>query len=307
MVSRTDRLRPAFNLVELIVVIAILALLAAITIAGVQSVRTTMARTDCQSRMRQLAVAAQNHYAAHGHFPPGVDYPFSTSARQTEINHAGLSWQSSLLPFVEQDALWRAAWSAHKEVPSGNSPAHDAVAGHSLTAFRCPIDGRPIGRFPPGVADEQPAWGLTNYLGVAGTDLHADDGVLHPNFKPSVGRITDGTSSTVMIGERPTGPDGYGNAWYSGWGTLRYFKGQLLPVDDEWANAPPDRGSCPRVTVFQSGRADDPCHQRHFWSLHPGGANFAFCDGSVKFLRYSAADILPALATRAGGEVVEAP
>jgi prepilin-type processing-associated H-X9-DG protein len=45
----------------------------------------------------------------------------------------------------------------------------------------------------------------------------------------------------------------------------------------------------------------------HFWSLHSGGANFAFADGSVRFLRYEAAAIMPALATRAGGEVVVLP
>ena len=52
---------------------------------------------------------------------------------------------------------------------------------------------------------------------------------------------------------------------------------------------------------------DDPCGVFHFWSPHPGGANFAFCDGSVRFLPYSADTILPALATRAGGEVVTLP
>lgn len=45
----------------------------------------------------------------------------------------------------------------------------------------------------------------------------------------------------------------------------------------------------------------------HFWSLHSGGANFAFADGSVRFLRYSAEPIMPALATRAGGEAVSLP
>jgi prepilin-type processing-associated H-X9-DG protein len=45
----------------------------------------------------------------------------------------------------------------------------------------------------------------------------------------------------------------------------------------------------------------------HYWSLHPGGAHFAMCDGSVHFLSYSADKILPALATRAGGEAVEMP
>jgi prepilin-type processing-associated H-X9-DG protein len=52
---------------------------------------------------------------------------------------------------------------------------------------------------------------------------------------------------------------------------------------------------------------DDPCGMFHFWSPHPGGANFAFCDGSVRFLAYSADRIMPALATRAGGEAVSVP
>ena len=51
----------------------------------------------------------------------------------------------------------------------------------------------------------------------------------------------------------------------------------------------------------------DPCDSLHFWSPHPGGANFAFADGSVRFLSYSADTILPALATRAGGETVVLP
>jgi prepilin-type processing-associated H-X9-DG protein len=58
---------------------------------------------------------------------------------------------------------------------------------------------------------------------------------------------------------------------------------------------------------FRPSRFDDPCGMFHFWSPHPGGANFAFCDGSVRFLAYSANDVLPALATRAGGEPVAVP
>ena len=66
-------------------------------------------------------------------------------------------------------------------------------------------------------------------------------------------------------------------------------------------------GACQLVSVFEAGKHDSPCHQNHFWSLHSGGANFAFADESVRFLRYSAASVLPALATKAGGETVAVP
>jgi prepilin-type processing-associated H-X9-DG protein len=297
--------RRAITLIELLVVVTILALLIGLLLAGVQSARVAATRADCQNRLRQLGLAAHNHHATHRQFPPGVGYPFSTNSIETERSHAGVSWQTSLLPSLEQEAVWRQAWAAHSAHPSGNSTAHEAVAAQSFPAFRCPTDGRPLGRYSyePAASQELP-WGLTNYLGVAGTGLKKDDGVFHPNLRVSTSDIIDGTSNTLMIGERPTGPHGYGSSWYSGWGTFRYYKGQLLAIDLEWANIPVERTVCPDRTVFQAGKYDDPCHHFHYWSLHPGGANFAFADGSVKFLRYSAADILPALATRAGGEVV---
>jgi prepilin-type processing-associated H-X9-DG protein len=75
----------------------------------------------------------------------------------------------------------------------------------------------------------------------------------------------------------------------------------LLPIV---SGSPCGPGNYPFVAA--SG-VNDPCGKFHFWSLHSGGANFAFADGSVRFLRYSANDIMPALATRAGGEVVAVP
>jgi len=293
-------------LVELIVLIGIVAVLAGLLLAGVQSVRSAMARADCQNRMRQLALAAHNHHTTHRHFPAGVAYPFSKSPGDIEDRHAGLSWQTTLLPHLEQDSLWRQAWDAHRDEPSGESVAHRAVSAHSIAAFRCPTDSRLLGRYDyePAASQAHP-WGLTNYLGVCGLGVRMSNGVLPAGRAVSGSEITDGTSTTVMIGERPTGPHGYGSSWYSGWGTFRYFDGQLMPVDEEWANSPVERTRCetPR-SVFQPGKYDDPCHHHHFWSLHPGGANFAFADGSVKFLSYSAVSVLPALATRAGGEVV---
>ena len=64
-------------------------------------------------------------------------------------------------------------------------------------------------------------------------------------------------------------------------------------------------GSCaPGFYDFAPGRSGDPCDLFHFWSAHSGGANFAFCDGTVRFLRYEGAAIMPALASRNGGESV---
>ena len=67
------------------------------------------------------------------------------------------------------------------------------------------------------------------------------------------------------------------------------------------------RACPPGPYTFVRGDLKNPCDTFHYWSLHPGGANFAFADGSVRFLSYSADAILPALSTRAGGESVVIP
>ena len=69
-------------------------------------------------------------------------------------------------------------------------------------------------------------------------------------------------------------------------------------------NASPFTSQCPVGPYhFQPGKRDEMCDTFRFWSLHSGGANFLLCDGSVKFFTYNADALLPALATRAGGEV----
>jgi prepilin-type processing-associated H-X9-DG protein len=80
---------------------------------------------------------------------------------------------------------------------------------------------------------------------------------------------------------------------------LAVHKSASSPFDVECANTQSSR--------YFYGRIDNPCDRFHYWSLHPGGANFIFADGSVRFLAYTADPILGALATRAGGEVVTVP
>jgi prepilin-type processing-associated H-X9-DG protein len=153
---------------------------------------------------------------------------------------------------------------------------------------------------------------LTCYLGIAGNRASegltgiGDTGVL--NLKPvgtyiSLPRISDGTSNTLMFGERPPMPQGgvYGRAY------LMDYQSHIWAQVQSTADNPPYAG-CTFPMYFQDGNINNNCDANHMWSLHTGGANFALCDGSVKFTQYAAGPtIIPAMSTRSGGEVFNAP
>jgi prepilin-type processing-associated H-X9-DG protein len=297
----TQDQRTGISLLEILVTIAIIGLLVGITIPAVQRVRETAARSACQANLRQLALATHLYADSKGVLPKGCDYPFLITPRDLD-RQCGISWQTSILPFLEQASLWQTALAANQNDPAGVSEAHDAVRERWLSVMICPSDGRQIGG-RVGI----PWWGLTSYRGVAGTRHAAEDGCFHQNNTVRFAHIQDGSSSTLLIGERPSGPQGRYGGWYAGWGSSVCHTAQLLPVGrDAWL--PSDSRNCPPATAaFRAGRMDDICDVNHFWSPHSGGANFAFADGSVRFLRYSADPIMPALASRAGGEAVAVP
>jgi prepilin-type N-terminal cleavage/methylation domain-containing protein/prepilin-type processing-associated H-X9-DG protein len=287
--------RGAFTLLELLVVLAILALLVALTLAAIQRARGAAARMACQNNLRQLALGVHGYADAHQQFPAGCD------KRPGSLPQGGgrvpVSWLTVILPFVEQEALWRDVLEAFRNDPSGESSEHARIQAVPIALFRCPSDSRTIGwEFP-----NEP-WGLTSYLGVAGTDVPYDDGLFHRDVNYRFSDVTDGTSNTLMLGERPAGPLGRRGGWYGRWGGTAFdqIRGAA------YAGRPPTYAVNCRAPLneFRAGSIDDPCDVVHYWSLHPGGGNFAFADGSVRFIPYSAAGILPELATRAGGEVV---
>ena len=95
--------------------------------------------------------------------------------------------------------------------------------------------------------------------------------------------------------------------WYAGWGQNKDGEGDML-LGTRTKNLTPLGKGCPYGPFdFKAGKFDDQCAAFHFWSPHPGGANFLLADGSVRLIGYGANDILPALASRAGGEPAAVP
>lgn len=154
-------------------------------------------------------------------------------------------------------------------------------------------------------SDIRYARGMTTYLGVSGSRSNRGDGIMIIGRTVSHAEITDGSSSTIIVGERPPGPNGDRGGWYSTWG-FNCTAGRQLLGADPWEFVPP-RGCLAADLAPGPAKLSDRCAITRFWSLHTGGAHFAFADGSARFLKYAAHDILPALATRAGGETISLP
>jgi prepilin-type processing-associated H-X9-DG protein len=151
--------------------------------------------------------------------------------------------------------------------------------------------------------------GLTNYVGVLGTDAASENGCLFLGSAVRFSDITDGTSNTLLVGERPPNAQLNFGGWYAGIGQSDDGDARsVLGVTDFNIVGPIYGWDCMRGPYeFGPGRFDSNCDVFHFWSPHAGGANFLMADGSVHFLAYSAAPLMPSLATRAGGEPVQPP
>jgi prepilin-type processing-associated H-X9-DG protein len=170
---------------------------------------------------------------------------------------------------------------------------------------------------------------FTEYLGVNG--IEGQDASTHPRW-PAGDKsgilinsgwdkariinflsVSDGLSKTLMVGERPPSFDQFYGWWFAGAGFDGSGVGDVTLGAREivYANhiASGVSGTyvshcSPSKVGFQPGTIHDNCDQVHFWSWHPGGANWLFGDGSARFISYGMNEILPQMSTRNGGESV---
>jgi prepilin-type N-terminal cleavage/methylation domain-containing protein len=314
--------RRGFTLMELLVVIAIIAVLLSLLLPAVQKVRAVADRARCANNLHNIGLALHNYHDQQGSLPAGTasdgTWLFSGDPSTPPAFYYNYwSWMAQLLPYVEQGNLYQQAdaW-AHSGTPqqlrwwpwggfwlTPPTPPNP-VLGVLVPLWTCPADSRTLQAvYLNNMLGPAPVLlAFTAYQGVNGTHSLAADGILYYRSRVRLAEIYDGTSNTLLVGERPPSADLYYGWWFAGFGFDGTGTGDVILGAREYNYA--DYLGCPRSKVgLQPGQPANPCDQAHFWSLHPGGANFLLGDAAVRFLSYTADSALPALVTRDGNEV----
>jgi prepilin-type N-terminal cleavage/methylation domain-containing protein/prepilin-type processing-associated H-X9-DG protein len=273
--------RRGFTLVELLVVIFIIGVLVSLLLPAIQAAREAARRSQCQNNLRQIGLALSNYHASVGCYPPGW------------ISSNAFSWGAFLLPYIEQGSLYD-QFDFNRPITDTSGNSNLKLAQTVLPLYRCPSDVGPRNRTPGSPpAKLGPISTLTDcatscYVGNFGDKIiwtgtwTTYGGLMSRDTGVRQADVLDGLSHMFAVGERI-------EIW----------------EQPHWAGIPADADRWDHLvlgaTFWPLNNLVDPAQ---FGSRHPGGAQFAFCDGSVHFLGDEIDfSIYRWLSTRADGEV----
>ncbi len=333
-----------FTLVELLVVIAIIGVLVGLLLPAVQSAREAARRMSCQNNLKNIGLALHNFHDTRKAFPPGrVNTRAGLPALGIPAMPTGTvpshSWIPFILPYIEQQALYnlynvRVIWADNNNRNTANPTQLKIMQCPSAKSNRMHVEA-----FPASAGNR--AWGAAiDYAGIKGIrtgtgtlstsglvdNTGSFDGIMTDSLMQNFGSITDGSSNTILVAECAGRPELYRAGKAISLASLDPSNARY-PIEDGAGGDMPGGAWAEQQNAFLlDGSSPDgrlkpgPCAvnctnnfcglpTRNYddgetYSLHTGGANLVYGDGSVRFVG-STIDIrtYARLSTRAGGEV----
>jgi prepilin-type N-terminal cleavage/methylation domain-containing protein/prepilin-type processing-associated H-X9-DG protein len=309
--------RKAFTLIELLVVIAIIGLLIAMLLPAIQAAREMARRSQCTNNLRQIGLALHNFESGRRHFPAGyqASMPYADGAADTS---PGWGWATAILPLIEENAVFKRINLTLPVGDSGSSPAVRSI----IPLFRCPTDIIPDAAFAMNddLGNTVALAAPSSYAACCGGDesdtaAETGAGTFFRNSQIKTAQITDGTSKTILVGERSWSNSN--GIWAGAIASAVCHRGALNPCPGSSAASYPAATLVLAHSHLNNALTDTDGGLDDFSSRHSDGSNFVLADGSVRFLQSVPGDnangsytpdslVFQALGTRAGGEAIPA-